>query len=133
MSGTRASAMASRVILLTPERELLGIADAVVFDEPVDVAAVASVAPVFGDDQIAGGDRGVARQCFPVEPVLCFGHAHQRLLDEVFDVLRAGDPTADDPTDDVRQFEELVGGSARRFGHSQRLPGACRVYADISA
>ena len=41
------------VVLLAPEGELLGIADAVVFDEPVDVAPVAPVAPVLGHDQVA--------------------------------------------------------------------------------
>ena len=79
------------------------------------------------------GDRRVARQCLGVEPVLCLGHAHQRLLDEVFDVLRAGDPTADDATDDIRQLEELVGGSGRRrFGHRDQLPGALGGYAEVS-
>ena len=40
-SGHASQRDGERVVLLTPEGELLGIADAVVFDEPVDVAAVA--------------------------------------------------------------------------------------------
>ena len=125
--------MASASFSSRRKRELLGIADAVVFDEPVDVAPVAPVAPVLGHDQVAGGHRRVARQCLGVEPVLCFGHPHQRLLDEVLHVLRAGDPTTDDPTDHIGQLEELVGGGGRRrFGHRDQLPGALRGYAEIS-